>query len=445
VSGPTVLLRGVDRAAFAVAFASRLRRGGVPVGVTSVEAFVRALTAAPPLTRSSLYWTARVSLVRRQAELPMFDAVFAAVFDDAVLQMDPNARRKSLPPPAAADDHFASVPGNAPEDQAGAGLPWATLPPAVAEAEESSTSITFPERLPSEVAALVDVPFEQLNAREMALLGGWLQQVARGWPTRRSRRLRIDPCGHQVSIRSTIAAARRTGWEPIELVRVKALQRPRRVVMLCDVSQSMQAQAAAYFHLMRALALTVDAEVFAFATTLTRLTAVLAHRSPDVAMEQASSKVVDRFGGTRIATNIKDLLASHHGGAVRGAIVIVASDGWDSDTPAELALAMSRLRRRAYRVIWMNPRASAPGFEPRVATMAAALPYCDELLPADTFRSLYDVIAAISSSSLSSPSLSSPSLSSPSLSSPSLSSPSLSSPSLSSTALRGSRAGTARR
>jgi uncharacterized protein with von Willebrand factor type A (vWA) domain len=165
--------------------------------------------------------------------------------------------------------------------------------------------------------------------------------------------------------------------------------------MLCDVSRSMQAQAVAYLHLMRALALGADAELFAFATTLTRLTPVLAHRSAEVAVERATAKVADRFGGTRIAANVRALLSSHHGGRVRGAIVIIGSDGWDSDPPEELAAAMARLRRRAYRVTWMNPRAGAPGFEPRVASMAAALPYCDELLPAGTFRSLRHVISTI--------------------------------------------------
>ena len=106
--------------------------------------------------------------------------------------------------------------------------------------------------------------------------------------------------------------------------------------------------------------------------------------------------MADRFGGTRIATNLQALLASHHGGAVRGAIVIIASDGWDSDPPERLAAAMARLRRRAHRVIWMNPRAAAPGFEPRVASMAAAAAVLRRLLPADTFASLASVIAEIS-------------------------------------------------
>jgi uncharacterized protein with von Willebrand factor type A (vWA) domain len=146
---------------------------------------------------------------------------------------------------------------------------------------------------------------------------------------------------------------------------------------------------------MRALATGADAEVFAFATGLTRLTAVLAHRSPALAVARASEKVGDRFGGTRIATSLRALLASHHADSTRGAVVVIASDGWDSDPPAELAAALARLRRRAFRLVWLNPRAGAPGYVPAVASMAAALPYCDDFLPAGTFRSLADAIAVV--------------------------------------------------
>lgn len=395
MGGPPALLRGIDRAAFAVALAYRLRARGVPVGFTAIDGFVRALQLTPPDSRSRVYWTARISLVRRQSELAVFDAVFAAAFDDAVLELDPHARRRSLESAGTQDDRLDAAPGSASEEQAGSGLPWATLPKAVADAAESESSFTVPQRLPSNLAGLADVAFEDLSAPQLELLGRWLAATLRDWPTRRSRRVAVDASGHRVALRATIAQSRRTGWEALRLVRVSPLDKPRRVVMLCDVSQSMQAQAAAYLHLMRALTLVADAEVFAFATSLTRLTAVLGHRSAEVAIEQATSKVLDRFGGTRIATSVQALLSSHHGGTVRGAVVIVASDGWDADSPAQLAAAMARLRRRAYRVIWLNPRAGAAGFEPRVATMAAALPYCDRLLPADTFQSLARVVSEI--------------------------------------------------
>lgn len=158
--------------------------------------------------------------------------------------------------------------------------------------------------------------------------------------------------------------------------------------MLCDVSESMRAQAAAYLQLMRAFTTVADAEVFAFATRLTRLTVPLRHTSPREAIEQAGAAVDDRFGGTRIAANIAALLDSHHGNTVRGGVVIIASDGWDTDPPDRMAAVMARLRRRAYRVLWLNPRAGAPGFAPKVGAMAAALPFCDALLPAATFTDL---------------------------------------------------------
>ena len=235
-----------------------------------------------------------------------------------------------------------------------------------------------------------------LRRRHRKLLGRWLELALRTWPTRRSRRLAQARGGRRVALRATIARSRRTGFEPIHLIHVDPVHVPRRVVLLCDVSQSMQAQAVAYLHLMRAFTVATDAEVFAFATTLTRLTTVLAHRSAEVAIAGATATVDDRFGGTRIATNLAALLRSHHGESLRGAVVVIASDGWDSDTPEELGTAMARLHRRAHRVVWVNPRAAAPGFEPTVSTMAAALPFCDALLPGDDFASLAQVVAEVS-------------------------------------------------
>ncbi len=390
-----ILLRGIDRAAFAAAFALRLRSAGIPVDVTAIEAFTRALCVRVPDSRARLYWVARIALVRRRSELESFDDVFAAVFDDVVLGLDPVARRQPRVSGPGDDDVLAALPAREAEESDGGGLPWLTLPTVVDTARSSDCDVAVPQRLPSDLEELADTPFEDLDADRLALLSGWLESALATWPSRRSRRLAYHRAGQRVAMRATLAQARRTGWEPVELVRSRATRKPRGVVMLCDVSQSMQAHSTAYLHLMRAAAVTTNAEVFAFATSLTRLTAVLAHRSPEVAIEQATATVTDRFAGTRIASNLRALLASHHGGALRGAIVIVASDGWDSEDPSELGAAMARLHRRAHCIIWMNPRAASPGFEPLAGAMAAALPYCDELLPADTIRALADVVAAI--------------------------------------------------
>jgi len=389
-------MRGVDRASFAVAFAGRLRSGGVGIGLTAVEDFTRALDASPPTSLPGLYWAARLSLVRRYEDLAVFDAVFGHLFAD----LGPLTHKPSKGAPAASGEAYTAVHRETGGAEDGGGLPWATLPPVVGAAGESDSPLTVPERLPSELEGLADQPFDALDPRELDLLGEWLRRAAVDWPTRRSRRYTMKKAGHRTALRQTIARSRRTGWEPIRLVRTNPVRKPRRVVLLCDVSQSMRAQASAYFHLMRALALVADAELFAFATRLTRLTTVLRHKSTAVAIDQATETVEDRFGGTRIAANLRALLASHHADSVRGAIVIIGSDGWDTDPPEDLAAVMARLRRRAARIIWMNPRAAAPGFAPRVGAMAAALPFCDALLPADTFRSLAAVIAAISADAL---------------------------------------------
>ncbi|MBU2668323.1 VWA domain-containing protein [Actinoplanes bogorensis] len=380
-----VLLRGTDRAALAVAFVDRLRHAGVPTGLTETGDFVHALEAGPMLTLDTLYWTARISLVRRQPDLAPFDKVFAAVFADAPPL--PFIREAIAPAARRDDDVQVPVPADTDEVTDGGGLPWATLPPAV-EASETNDGLAIPDRRPSALAVLAELPFDDLDPTQTELLGEALRATLTHWPTRRTRRHAANPSGRRIALRPTLARARRTGWEPVELVREKALDRPRRAVLLCDVSESMRAQATAYLHLMRAFTLVADAEVFAFATTLTRLTPALRHASAAQAVARAGELVTDRFGGTRIATNVAALLASHHGNALRGALVIVASDGWDSDPPDRMAAAMARLRRRAHRVLWLNPRAGAPGYAPRVAGMAAALPFCDRLLPAATFADL---------------------------------------------------------
>ncbi|MBQ0904425.1 VWA domain-containing protein [Micromonospora sp. U21] len=379
------LLRGIDRAAFAVAFAGRLRQAGIPAGLTDIDDFVRALDASPPDSRSTLYWTARISLVRRHADLNAFDLVFAAVFGDASPLPPPH---RSAIPTGDRDDVHVPVPTGTADDGPGGGLPWATLPPAVAQAPESDTALRLPERRPSALVGLAERPFDELDAARLTLLGDALREAVAGWPTRRARRHAVSPTGRRIALRPTITQARRTGWEPVEVVRERPVRRPRRVVLLCDVSDSMRAQATAYLHLMRAFAVVAEAEAFAFATTLTRLTVVLRHTSAAEAVAQASAAVTDRYGGTRIATNLRTLLSSPHGDAARGAVLVIGSDGWDSDPPDELAAVMARLRRRAYRIVWLNPRAGAPGFAPRAGGMAAALPYCDRLLPAGTFQDL---------------------------------------------------------
>ena len=391
----TGLLAGVDRAAFVVSLIENLRRAGISVGYSSLETLSAGLGQYVPDTLNSLYWTTRVTLIKREQDLARFNEVFNAVFGTAHAQLDPHARRDALSTSPTPEDAAAPMPNARDSSSDEEGATWVSVPRNMGALEHDYDQNLFPERLASSVEGLGDLPFPQFDADDLALLAEWLNDAWTAWPTRRSRRARPHHAGRRVALRPTLQRARRTGFEPIHMVRTLQLEKPRRVVMLCDVSQSMESYATAYLHLMRAAVINVDAEVFAFATSLTRLTAVLTHQSPETAIELATSTVVDRYGGTRIASNIRALLRSRYGGCVRGAIVLIASDGWDSEEPGEMTAAMARLRRRAHRVLWLNPRVSAPGYQPLVGSMAAALPFCDRFLAADTLRDLAAVIRAI--------------------------------------------------
>ncbi|KDF00372.1 VWA containing CoxE family protein [Mycolicibacterium aromaticivorans JS19b1 = JCM 16368] len=389
------LLRGVDLAAFAAALVARLRAGGVTVAASGPAAFVAAMRELVPTSRTQLYWAARLTLVNRVEDLPPFDAVFEAVFADAVLPVDPvslRAQRGATATPVPAAGHRDDTGPHA------EGLPWATRPPSLRGAEPVGDAAPIPDVLPSRIVARAEEPFETFDEADLRAIGTWLERALTAWPTRRTLRTESSRHGKRIDLRATMRACRSTGWEPVVLARTRPRRRRRRLVLVCDVSRSMQPYAAIYLHLMRAAALRqagFHPEVFAFSTTLTRLTAVLAHRAPEVALAKANAKVTDRYGGTQLGRSIADLLAPPHGAALRGAVVMIASDGWGADAPEVVDQALARLKRRAAQLIWLNPRAAAPGFQPLAGSMAAALPYCDVFLPANSLAGIEELFAAL--------------------------------------------------
>ena len=389
------VLRAVDRGAFVVALGERLRSAGVPVTFTALSALTEGLEASAPRDLDALYWLLRVTLVNRQHDLPTFDRVFDQVFRDAALPLEGQA---SGPLHREVEESEGeSVAGASP---AGAAEGTTVVLPWHARAHEADDGgvdgdLVVPELMPSAVRAVAEVPFEELDEHQLALVGAWLERSLPRWPQRVSRRRRVVPGGRRIALRETIARSRRTGWEAVRLSRTRAVPRPRSLTMLVDVSESMRAYSTAYLHVMRALARSGRAETFAFSTSLTRLTPALRNRSASTAMELAGEQVTDRYGGTRLATCLAELLASRHGQALRGGVLVVCSDGWDSDDSALLARAMKRARLRAYSVVWLNPRVAAPGFEPLVGSMATALPYCDAFLPAHHLRAVLDALDVI--------------------------------------------------
>ena len=383
-----LLLPGADLAAFAVALVARVRAAGVAVAASGPAGFVAALRHLRPRSRTELYWAARLTLVNRVEDLAAFDAAFDALFGDSGVGLEPPARRLHRADTAAS---LRDVPaGEGPTLDAG-GVPWATRPSVVAATERPGDAVPIPDVLPSRIVNRADEPFERFDTRDLRLLGMWLEQAMAEWPRRRTMRREVSRHGKRIELRETMKTSRTTGWEPLLLARTRRRRRPRRVVLVCDVSGSMQAYATIYLHLMRATALRrsgIHPEVFAFSTSLTRLTAVLSHRSPEVALARANAKVSDRYGGTHLGRSVASLLSPPHGSALRGAVVIIASDGWDSDPPEVLEHALMRVRRRAELLVWLNPRAAHPQFRPLARSMAAAMPYCDVFLSAHSLTAL---------------------------------------------------------
>lgn len=400
------LFDGVDRALFAASYADRLRRAGILVGFTSVERCVESLDAAGPLTLADAYWVLRLSFVVRQPDLAVFDEVFEAVFD--VL---PQFEMGFVPSGAAArlvehpdrDDEQLVGVQRSPDGVASmaSALPWATLP-AFGDAgegengDDADDDLAVPELQPSALTSESDRPFDLLDESELERVGARLEALAHAWPQRRSRR-RARSSNGAVAVRRTMRAAMRSGGDVIKLSCERAQTKPRPVVVLLDVSGSMEAYARIYLHLIRPLAVARHAEVFAFATELSRITPAVRRRTTAEVIEHMNDSVGDRFAGTRLATSLMTLLRHRTWStATRGAVVLICSDGWDADEPEALDRVMSRLALRAHRIVWVNPRAAADGFEPLTQGMAAARPHCDAFLAGNTARSMTDVVAALS-------------------------------------------------
>jgi uncharacterized protein len=174
---------------------------------------------------------------------------------------------------------------------------------------------------------------------------------------------------------------------------------PRRMVLLCDISGSMEPYARAYLQFLTCAAASgTNAEAFVFATRLTRLTRALRSRRPEHAIQRAAAAAPDWSSGTRIGDALK-AFNDRHGrrGMARGALVVILSDGWERGDPALVAREMERLSRLAYRIVWVNPRVHASGFSPRAGGMAAALPHCDALVSGHSLAALDEVVEAIAS------------------------------------------------
>lgn len=340
--------QAVDVVATMTAFARTLRAAGVPADHERTQNLLKALDHLDVTDQAEVYWAGRLTMCATPDDLPRYDRCFSAFFDG---QRAGPGRTNTV----QVTRYTAAADGGAQGDGEGDATP----------ATASSTEVLRRR----DVAKLSQAEREEVH-RLLALLRDARAQ-------RRSRRYQNAHRG-VLDRRRTIRDALRKG--DIALLRYRThTTRPREVVLLVDVSGSMTAYAETLLRLAHALVRNEPraTRVFSVGTRLTPITAELRHRDAGTALNEVSRTIPDWSGGTRLGEELRDFLKNHD---ARGAIVVIASDGWERGDPALLGAQMARLARQAYRVIWVNPHKGHEEYQPLTGGMRAALPYIDDLV-----------------------------------------------------------------
>ena len=406
-----------DAATLAAALGVALRSAGLPAGPDRCERLARAITVVEPSTITELHACALATMVSDPSQVATFERIFAEMFTAA----SPGGPRVTAPQRGMTME--PAEPGTPPGAPGAAGS--GELPPVLREvtasassssssdsADEDAPEVPAIRRVASSTERLMERDFAQLSPEELSRLAMLMRELAIAVPPRKTRRYRPRKDGARLDMRRTMRQATRTAGEPVNIARRAVRVRPRRLIVLCDISGSMEPYARALLQLMYVAARGGAAsagsagspgdasrprtEVFTFATRLTRLTPFLSAASPETMLAKAGEAAPDWAGGTRIGATLREF-NDRYGvrGMARGAVILIISDGWETGDPAVLGGQMARLHRIAYRIVWANPRTQSSRYRPEVGGMAAAWPYIDAVVSAHNFEALDDLLAAL--------------------------------------------------
>ena len=420
-----------DYAALAAALASALRTAGLPAGPDRAERLAGALTVMRARTFAELHACALATMVSGPNQIDAFERVFNEMFGsglDGMRRPEVTAPQQNMVVDSAerADDGAEESPEAAGADELPpdlAGLDEALASSADASEREADAADDDAEhaapvvrRVASMTERLKERDFAQLSQSELTQLQVLMRELVIAVPPRRTRRYRAKKDGARLDMRRTMRQAIRTGGEPMRIARRAVRTRPRRLVVLCDISGSMEPYARAILQLMYVASRSSGStggggagfsgpphgatrprtEVFTFATRLTRLTPFLAAASPETMLKKAGEAAPDWAGGTRIGAALKEFNDRYAvRGMGRGAVILIISDGWETGDPMLLGAQLARLHRIAYRIVWANPRTQSERYRPEVGGMAAAWPYCDAVVSAHNFVALDDLLTAL--------------------------------------------------
>lgn len=396
----------VDLPGLASGFSQRLHDAGVPVTPSQTAQYTRALKLTKPVSRRRLYCTTRAIFVTGFQQVTAFDRVFGEVFGTRKRSGTPDDYEsefeeadvdqvESETPDEMSDQNIMEREGGQDASSMNAGEGDDDQDDQDEDETESEKLVPLQEA--SREEALSYRNFQALNAEELALLYKLMVRLQLATPERVSRRKQRGRHGEHMDMRRTLRKSLHTGGDPILLARKRRRSHPRRLVLLCDISGSMEPYARAYLQFMHAARATGPyAEAFVFATRLTRLTKQLAGRNPQRAIRRAAEAAPDWSSGTRIGDALKTFNDRYgRRGMARGSVIVILSDGWERGDPELVGREMQRLRRLAYRIVWVNPRVAAKDFSPKAGGLVAALPHCDALVSGHTLKSLEEVADAI--------------------------------------------------
>lgn len=365
------------------AFARLLHDAGLDAGPGRLTTAAQALSQVPLDDPAAFRDSLRACFVSRKDERPIFEAAFD------IFWTPPDARAvagqipgRSRPLPLAPERARAWLEA--------LGLNQSQMPRPADEDGVPPSSSGY-----SEKELLRQKDFEEMTWLEMEQIKRLLQQAPWRIAERRTRRLR-PAHGGQVDLRRTARQSIRSSGELIRLLHRQPRRRRRPVILLCDVSGSMERYTRLLLVFAHAIARREDVETFVFSTRLTRITRLLRRRDIDQALHNVGRQVHDFSGGTRIGQALAEFNRRWARRVLgHGAVVIVVSDGWDRGDPSLLAAELERLRRMSHRLIWLNPLLGSEGYEPVTRGMAAALPHTDDFLAAHNLEALDELGALL--------------------------------------------------
>ena len=360
-------------------FGRLLRRLGIDVHTGRLVDVTEALQHVDLGSRDEVYYTCRALLVYRHEDLPVFDRAFEAFWLGRGVRLQPDRVEEASP----------QAPGDTELDRREDGAGSKEQDPAY-DSVEAIGQVGQPTW--SDVAALADKDFAEFTPDELATARVAIEQLVWTPGERRTRRW-VRGHGSRVDLRRALAGSLRTGGDVLTLPRRTRRTRPRSLVLLCDVSGSMERYSRMLLHFVHALSRRHRrVETFLFSTGLTRITRELQTRWLDQAADAVSRAVPDWSGGTRIGAAISEFHRRWARRVLRGGpVVLLISDGWDRGDPIELRDQVAWLQRSSYRLIWLNPLIGTVDYAPLTRGLQAALPHVDDFLPVRTLSNLADL------------------------------------------------------